>query len=394
MFRKNSRFQISTPTGFRNFAGVQKKRVNTLYQINFVDGTHIKCSGGHAFLTDNGFIKAENLSLHNTLTGKAIKSISYESGSFEVYDPVGVEEHSTYYSEGVISHNTEFIGSSNTLISAAKLRSMVFANILEQQGFFDIYEKPKPDGIYAIMVDVARGQGQDYSAFSVIDVSQIPYRQVAKYRDNNISPLLYPTIIFNAGRMYNDAFVLVEISDIGQQISDILHFELEYENLVKIQMKGKQGQQITGGNVKKIAFGVKTSVATKRIGCSNLKTLIESDKLLIQDADTIMELTTFTAQKESFKAEEGNHDDLAMTLVLFGWFVAQRNFKDAMKDDIRKVLQQEQLNILDEDIIPFGIIEDGINSTDNSDAEFDRWLSGREKAYPLDSYEYDWKGKW
>lgn len=287
----------------------------------------------------------------------------------------------------------EFLGSSHTLISAAKLRTMAYVNPKYSQNGFDIIEESVPGKIYAIMVDVARGQGLDYSAFSVIDVTEIPYRQVAKYRDNEISALLYPTIIYNAAKKYNDAYVLVEISDIGQQISDILHYELEYENLVKIQLKGRQGLQVSAGHVKRIAFGLKQSVTTKRIGCANLKTLIESDKLIVQDSDTIMELTTFTSQKDSFKAEEGNHDDLAMTLVLFGWFTAQRHFKDALKEDIRKVLQQEQLNIIDEEMAPFGIIDNGVDSpVDDNDRLFDNWMNDRMKKYPLDSYEYDYKG--
>jgi len=286
---------------------------------------------------------------------------------------------------------TEFIGSSNTLISGAKLRTMAFGTPFMSDNGTDTYELPKEGHTYAIMVDVARGQGQDYSAFSVIDVTDIPYKQVAKYRDNNIAPLVYPTIVHQAARLYKDAFILVEISDIGQQIADILHYELEYENLVKIAVKGKMGQQISQGHVKRTAMGIKTSTATKRIGCSNLKTLVEQDKLLIQDADTIMELTTFTAQKESFRAEEGNHDDLAMTLVLFGWFVAQRAFKDSMKDDIRRVLQKEQMDILDEDILPFGFMDDGINEHD--DDGVNRWFEGRMKAYPLDSPYYDWNDK-
>jgi hypothetical protein len=287
----------------------------------------------------------------------------------------------------------EFLGSSHTLISSAKLRTMVYVNPKYSQDGFDIIEESVPGRTYAITVDVARGQGLDYSAFSVFDVTEIPYRQVAKYRNNEISALLYPTIIYNAARKYNDAYVLVEISDIGQQITDILHYELEYENLVKIQVKGKQGLQVSSGHVKKIAFGLKQSVATKRIGCANLKTLIETNKLIVQDSDTIMELTTFTAQKDSFKAEEGNHDDLAMTLVIFGWFTAQRHFKDSLKEDIRKVLQQEQLNMVDEDIAPFGIIDNGIDNTiDDSDRLFDNWMNERMKKYPLDSYEYDYKG--
>lgn len=293
-----------------------------------------------------------------------------------------------------VEFETEFVGSSHTLISSSKLKTLVFNNPVRQDNKLDILEEPQKDHTYVVTVDVARGQGLDYSAFSIIDVTSIPYKQVAKYRDKEISPLLYPTLIFNAATAYNNAYVLVEINDIGQQISDILHHELEYENLVKIQIKPRQGQQMSFGHTKKIQFGVKTSVTTKRIGCSNLKTLIESDKLSINDADTIMELMTFVATRETFAAEEGSHDDLAMTLVIFAWFIAQRNFRESLNGDIRAVLQREQLNISQEDLVPFGAIDDGINDRDMEIADLERqWLEERKLRAPLDSYEYDWRGK-
>ena len=293
-----------------------------------------------------------------------------------------------------VEFETEFVGSSHTLISGAKLKTLVFNNPIRQDGQLDVFEEPQKNHTYVVTVDVARGQGLDYSAFSVIDVTNIPYRQVAKFRDKEISPLLYPTLVFNAGTLYNNAYILVEINDIGQQIADILHHELEYENLVKIQIKPRQGQQMSYGHTKKIQFGVKTSVATKRIGCSNLKTLIESDKLMIMDSDTIMELMTFVASRESFAAEEGSNDDLAMTLVLFAWFVAQRNFKESLNGDIRTVLQKEQLNIAQEDLVPFGIVDDGINDRDMAVADLEReWLEERRLKAPLDSYEYDWRSR-
>ena len=293
-----------------------------------------------------------------------------------------------------VEFETEFVGSSHTLISSSKLKTLVFNNPIRQDNKLDILEEPQKDHTYVVTVDVARGQGLDYSAFSIMDVTSIPYKQVAKYRDKEISPLLYPTLIFNAATAYNNAYILVEINDIGQQIADILHHELEYENLVKIQIKPRQGQQMSYGHTKKIQFGVKTSVATKRIGCSNLKTLVESDKLLINDADTIMELMTFVASRESFAAEEGSHDDLAMTLVLFAWFIAQRNFRESLNGDIRSVLQREQLNIAQEDLVPFGAIDDGINDRDMELADIERqWLEERKLKAPLDSYDYDWRGR-
>ena len=293
-----------------------------------------------------------------------------------------------------VEFETEFVGSSHTLISGAKLKTLVFNNPIRQDNKLDILEESQKDHTYVVTVDVSRGQGLDYSAFSIMDVTSIPYKQVAKYRDKDISPLLYPTLIFNAATAYNNAYILVEINDIGQQIADILHHELEYENLVKIQIKPRQGQQMSYGHTKKIQFGVKTSVATKRIGCSNLKTLVESDKLLINDADTIMELMTFVASRESFAAEEGSHDDLAMTLVLFAWFIAQRNFRESLNGDIRSVLQREQLNIAQEDLVPFGVIDDGINDRDMEMVDIERqWLEERKLKAPLDSYDYDWRSR-
>jgi hypothetical protein len=241
-------------------------------------------------------------------------------------------------------------------------------------------------------VDVAEGQGLDYSTFSIFDVTEIPYRQVAKYRNNKISPFLFPSIIVQTAQLFNDAFVLVEINSIGLQVSDIIHFELAYENLIKIELKGKQGQMQTPGFKKRIAYGLKTSKQTKIIGCTNLKTLIESDKLIINDAETITELTTFSADKQSFKAEEGNNDDLAMTLVHFGWLTAQRYFKENINNDIRVTLQQEQLNIMDTDLMPLPIIDNGVDHPDYEVDEFGNvWFDDRSKRYPWD--DFNWKRK-
>lgn len=285
----------------------------------------------------------------------------------------------------------EFIGSTNTLIHPSKLRSLVFHNPIRKDGDLDIHKEPEPGHTYCMTVDVAEGQGLDYSTFSVIDVTSIPYRQVAKYKNNKITPMLFPTVIWKAAKYYNEAFVLVEINSIGLQVSDILHNDLAYENLIKIQVKGKQGQQQTPGFTKKIAYGLRTNKQTKAIGCANLKTLIESDKLIITDPETIMELTTFSAHKTSFAAEEGNNDDLAMTLVHFGWLSSQRYFKENIKNDIRKVLQDEQFELMDTDLVPFGIIDNGLNNNSEVDKDGDVWFTDREKVYPFD--DFNWRPK-
>jgi len=286
----------------------------------------------------------------------------------------------------------EFLGSTNTLISGAKLRSLVFHDPIRRDRELDIHKEPEKGHTYTITVDVAEGQGLDYSAFSIIDVTCIPYRQVAKYRSNKIQPLLLPTLVLTAARMYNDAFILVEINSIGLQVADILHYELAYENLIKVETKGKQGQQHSPGFKRtKIGFGLKQTKQTKMIGCTNLKALIESDKLLINDAETIMELTTFSASQQTFKAEEGNNDDLAMTLVNFGWLTGQKFFKASISNNIREALQEEQLKIMNADIVPFGIIDNGLDNPieeQMQDAK-EKWLVQREGINTFDNLEWD-----
>ena len=263
----------------------------------------------------------------------------------------------------------EFIGSTHTLISATKLRTMVFKTPVFSKNGLDVYEEPIKNALYCMVVDTAQGKDQDYSAISIFDISQIPYRQVAKYRSNKISPMLYPDIIFHIGKKYNMSWILLEVNDVGSQVAETLHYDLEYENIIVSSMKGRAGQQIGGGFAKNIQLGIRTSKQLKRIGCSALKEMIESDKLIISDFDTISELTTFAVKNNSYEAEEGSNDDLAMTLVIFSWLVQQRYFKDLTDLDIRKRLADEQMKALEEDLLPFGIIDDGREAqtfTDNS----------------------------
>jgi len=259
-----------------------------------------------------------------------------------------------------------FLGSSNTLISGQKLQTLVFKDPLGQHMDMDIYETPVKDNddgtikdhIYAITVDVAEGKSLDASTFSVIDVSVIPYKQVAKYRNISISPILYPTIIFNAARYYNDAYILVEINN-NPQIAEILHSDLEYENVIKVMTGNKKAQQISAGFGRGIQLGVRMTPLVKRVGCANLKTLIESDKLIINDFETISELTTFVAGRSSFEADEGANDDMVMSLVLFAWMTTQKYFKDIVSHDIRKQLQLQHFSQVDEELLPVGELSDG-----------------------------------
>lgn len=255
---------------------------------------------------------------------------------------------------------TEFIGSSATLISGAKLRSLAFKDPPWQEENFDIYELPKQGRMYIATVDCSEGVGLDYHTINVIDVTETPYRQVAKYRNNKLPLLFFPTIIYSICRRYNEAFALIETNNVGQQVVDILHYDLEYENVYKIDHHHIKGQTISGGFKRASNFGIKTTKTVKKIGCANLKTLVESDKLLIQDFDTIAELNTFIRVRDSYAAEEGNNDDIVMGLVLFAWLTAQTYFKDSTNIDIRRVLLEEQNMLGDEEqLTPVGIIDDG-----------------------------------
>ena len=252
-----------------------------------------------------------------------------------------------------------FLGSTNTLISTEKLMSMPFKKPVFINEGLDVYQEPIYNHTYVMVCDVARGVGLVYSAFSVFDVSKQPYRQVAKYRRNDISPMLYPNIIYTTALKYNEAFILVEVNDIGQQVSDILYHDLEYENMMMVTMHGRNGQQIGGGFSKNVSMGIRTTKQVKRIGCATLKDLIEKDNLLIDDFDTISELTTCIAKNTSWEADDGTHDDLVMTCVIFSWLVQQRYFKELTDQDIREKMFAEQMKMIEEELVPFGIIEDG-----------------------------------
>jgi hypothetical protein len=259
----------------------------------------------------------------------------------------------------------EFLGSTNTLISGSKLAQLVYQEPIVKHEMLDIYEYPikgdeerSADHIYAITVDPAEGRNLDASSFTVFDVSAVPYRQVAKYNSSSISPVLFPTVIYNTAKLFNDAYVLIEINN-TPQIADTLHQDLEYENVVKIETGNKKAQAMGTGFGRGIQLGLKMSPQVKRIGCSNLKTLIENDKLIINDFDTISQLTTFVSSHSSFKAEEGSNDDIVMTLVMFAWMTTQQYFKEIVNHDLRKQMQLEMLNQSDEEMPSFGIFDDG-----------------------------------
>ena len=289
-----------------------------------------------------------------------------------------------------VEFECEFLGSVDTLIAPSKLKAMVYENPSTQNAGLDVYEQPKDNHDYLITVDVARGVGFDYSAFVVVDITEFPHRLVAKYRNNEITPMLFPNIIWQVGKNYNNAYILCEVNDIGDQVASIIQYDLEYQNLLMCSMRGRAGQVVGQGfSGKKTQLGVKMSKTVKKVGSLNLKTMIEGDKVLINDYDIISELTTFISKSNSFEAEEGCNDDLAMCLVIYAWLVAQDYFKELTDQDVRKRLYEEQKNQIEQDMSPFGFIDDGLGDDTFVDAEGDRWNKASDE-YGERSYMWDY----
>ena len=271
----------------------------------------------------------------------------------------------------------EFLGSIDTLIAPHKLKVMPYVDPIQSHADLDIFEKPDPKKTYFLTADVSRGTSQDYSAFVVLDVTEMPYRVVAKYRNNEIKPLIFPQKIHEVAKAYNECFVLVEVNDIGEQVANALQFDLEYDNLVMASMRGRAGQILGAGfSGGKAQLGVRTTKAVKRVGCSNLKQLIESDKLLIPDYDMMSELSTFVVKGSSWQADDGCTDDLVACLFLFAWAVDQTYFKELTDNDIRERMYAEQKEQLEQDMAPFGFIDNGIDDPEEEVDEYGtRWTT-------------------
>ena len=275
----------------------------------------------------------------------------------------------------------DFIGSTNTLLSAVKLKSLVFKEpIYKDETGLKVYEEPITGHTYVMTVDTARGTGSDYHAFVVIDITRAPYKVVTTFRNNEISPMVYPNIIYPVAQKYNDSYVLIEINDIGGQVADLLHKELEYDNILMTTIRGRKGQTIDGGfGAADSQLGIRTTKAVKRLGCSLLRTFIEDDKLIFYDYNIVKELVSYVAKNHSFEADVGHNDDLISCLVLFCWLSTQGYFSDLTNMNIRRQVFDEKLKQIEEELTPFGFIENGIDP----DLEIDDQGIGWVVADPL-----------
>ena len=273
-----------------------------------------------------------------------------------------------------VEFECEFLGSVDTLISPSKLRTMAYHDPIKENRGLALFETTQEGHDYIVTVDVSRGVGHDYSAFTVFDTTELPYRMVARYKNNEVKPIVLPNIVVDVAKNFNNAYILCEVNDIGGQVADIIQYDLEYENLLMASMRGRAGQQLGQGfSGKKTQLGIKMSTATKQVGCSNLKALIEEDKLVIPDYDTIAELTTFIAKGQTFQAEDGCNDDLAMCLVIFSWMAMQPYFKEMHDNDVRARIYADQRDAIEQDMAPFGFVSDGMEDEYFADAQGDVW---------------------
>ena len=253
-----------------------------------------------------------------------------------------------------------FLGSSLTLIRGDVIAKLSPSAYKYTKDGLDVIEEPVKGHTYVLIADTAKGIGGDYSAFSIIDITEVPYKQVAKYRDNKISPLLYPNIIHKVANDYNQAYVLIECN-VSEQVPTILYSEMEYENILFVN-RTPSGQVVSGGfGGGKSQLGVFTDKKVKRVGCMNFKSLVEENKLLVQDIDTIAEISTFIERKGSYAADEGYHDDLVMPLVLFGWLVTNPYFKELNDVNIRQIMYEQHIKQIEEELTPFGMITDAVS---------------------------------
>lgn len=258
-----------------------------------------------------------------------------------------------------------FFGTGDTLIGAETLmglRALNPSNYLEG-GDCLIYQEPIRDYEYIMTVDVSKGRGQDYSTFNVIDITSRPFQQVAVYRCNTMSPLLFPNIIYKYANLYNQAWVVVESNDQGTVVCNGLYHDLEYENLH------------TTSAVKANSLGIEMNRKTKRLGCSSIKDIIESNKINIVDENTILEISTFVGKGQSYEASNGNHDDLMMNLVMFGYFVSTQFFADMTDINLKDMMFRDKMTAIENDVVPFGYIDDGSDYIEEEENTYQGWHS-------------------
>ena len=365
-----------TPQGWSNFDGVRKIWADDILSITTHTGKNIKCTSDHLLYTKLGFMPVATLQLdyeiYTTEGFERVLSINTVSPE-HVYDLINVKDSPQYFTNSILSHNCEFHGSSGTLIAGWKLKELVAAIPIREKDGLKQFEQPQKGHNYSCVVDVSRGRGFDYSAFHIVDVTKMPYKQVCTFRNNLITPLDYADVIFQTCKNYNNCAVLIETNDIGEQVARDIMYEFEYENILSTTNAGRAGKKISSGFSPNTDYGVKTTKTVKSVGCSILKLLIEQNQLLINDFETIHELSVFSRKGTSFEAEEGNHDDLVMGLVLFAWLSDQQYFKELTDINTLMKLREKTDEEIMADLLPFGFIDDGMSEFDDAETMAANW---------------------
>lgn len=383
----NQEYEIDTPKGFRNFAGLRvtkKKFISIKTEKNV-----IKATPDHKFIVRGREVLAKNLKIGKHIDpGVCVEDIWDDKETGFAFDPLNVDYGNIYLAGGVLNHNCEFLGSSGTLISGDKLQKLIAIDpqIVSENGEYLIYAPPKKDSRYIICVDSAEGVGSDYSAAIVFDVTQKPFTIAAIYKSNIVPPEVYSGILNILGKRFNNALLIVETNSVGYTVAKDLWFEYEYENMLRSADHGEGVLASFSGTSK---VGVKTTKSTKRLGCSTLKSLIETDLMIINDLGIINELSTFVSKGTSWEAEKNKHDDLVMCLVIFAWFTQQTMFDEYVTSPINTLLRELRVN--DSIGLPDMIITNGMEEDFYSDNGLDRSLSmdvvEREDIYERDNDE-------
>lgn len=355
-----SKFEVLTPKGWSDFDGIKRVIRNGSVLI-ITDNKRLECTPEHMVKTPYGFREACQIEIDDDiLTADGMDVVRYvyhdKNIATEFFDLLEVKKDNEYYTNSIVSHNCQFLGSSGTLIDGATLKMLQtsYREPIHESNGLAVYERPEPGKTYICIADVSRGKGLDYSAFHIIDVTQMPYKQVATYRNNFVTPVDYADIIFRTTKSYHDAYILIEINDIGGQVSDTLHFDFEVETLLYTESAGRAGKRISGGFGSNVDKGIRTTKQVKSVGCSVLKLLCEQKQLQLCDFHTIHELSTFSRKGASYEAEAGCHDDLVMGLVLFAWLTTQPFFKEITDiNTMMKLREKTEEQIMDE-LLPFG----------------------------------------
>lgn len=356
------------------FLAINRIKKDSYVKVTTKNGLYIECSEDHPVFLDMGHVSLEakylDIGTHiMTLSGLSeVVSNETITEPTDLYDIVESSNRNSYYTNGILSHNCGFVGSSNTLVESSVIEGLVFANpinemvgdLKEEDRVMWVYEEPKPNRRYVVVADPSEGIGQDSSVCTVFDSTKIPYRIVAKYKNRYADPITFPHTIIDIAKQYGNAPVLVEANnDVGGQVSYICYYELEYENVVLTARNPKTRDHTTTPRPRLAAPGIKTDKRVKAQGCSNLKSMVEGGAIEVCDYDFISELGTFVRKNNSYAADTDCHDDCVMTMVLFAWFVRQDFFKEYSSTNISSHLYERSLRQMMESVLPFGFKNDG-----------------------------------